>query len=159
AVVRQAASPGRVRRGRAGPGRAPGAGGFGGPGPARQPPRPAHAPGHPGPPPPGTAAPAVHRPVRYRHCRGATGLGGLRPPPWARGGQMKPPGLSSRLVEYGDRDFAAYMRRSFARGFGLSDEALAKPVVGIVDTASDFNNCHRTVPELVSAVERGVWQA
>src|SRR4051794_843814 len=68
-------------------------------------------------------------------------------------------GLTSRLVEYGDRDFAAYLRRSFANSMGLSAEALARPVVAIVDTRSDFNNCHRNLPELITAVERGVWQA
>jgi dihydroxy-acid dehydratase len=68
-------------------------------------------------------------------------------------------GLNRRLVEYGDREFAAYMRRSFTRSMGLSDEAMEKPIVGIVDTRSDFNNCHRAVPELIAAVERGVWQA
>jgi dihydroxy-acid dehydratase len=68
-------------------------------------------------------------------------------------------GLNRRLVEYGDREFAAYMRRSFARSMGLSDEALGKPIVGIVDTSSDFNNCHRGMRELIAAVERGVWQA
>jgi dihydroxy-acid dehydratase len=68
-------------------------------------------------------------------------------------------GLTSRLTEYGDRAFAAYLRRSFARSMGLSDEALAKPVVGIVNTFSELNNCHRGLPELIEAVKRGVWQA
>jgi dihydroxy-acid dehydratase len=68
-------------------------------------------------------------------------------------------GLNRRLVEYGDREFAAYMRRSFARSMGLSDEAMHRPIVGIVDTSSDFNNCHRAVPELIAAIQRGVWQA
>ncbi|HYF06172.1 MAG TPA: dihydroxy-acid dehydratase, partial [Acetobacteraceae bacterium] len=36
---------------------------------------------------------------------------------------------------------------------------LDKPVVGIADTASDYNNCHRTVPELIEAVKRGVLAA
>jgi dihydroxy-acid dehydratase len=36
---------------------------------------------------------------------------------------------------------------------------LARPVVGIADTASDFNNCHRHFPELVEAVKRGVLAA
>jgi dihydroxy-acid dehydratase len=31
--------------------------------------------------------------------------------------------------------------------------------VGIVDTGSDYNNCHRTVPELIEAVKRGVLAA
>jgi dihydroxy-acid dehydratase len=68
-------------------------------------------------------------------------------------------GLSGRLTEYGDREFAAYLRRSFAKSMGLSDEALGKPVVGIVNTASEFNNCHRGLGELIEAVKRGVWQA
>jgi dihydroxy-acid dehydratase len=72
---------------------------------------------------------------------------------------MSGQGLSGRLTQYGDRDFAAFLRRSFARSTGLGDEALGKPVVGIVDTSSDFNNCHRALPELLAAVERGVWQA
>src|SRR6516165_3441909 len=68
-------------------------------------------------------------------------------------------GLAGRLTEYGDRDFAAYLRRSFARSMGLSPGALAKPVVGIVNTYSELNNCHRSLRELVEAVKRGVWQA
>jgi len=36
---------------------------------------------------------------------------------------------------------------------------LDRPVVGIIDTASDFNNCHRHFPELVEAVKRGVLAA
>src|SRR4051794_11207258 len=68
-------------------------------------------------------------------------------------------GLSTRLTEYGDREFAAWLRRSFARSLGLSDDALAKPVVGIVNTASDFSPCHRGLRSLVEAVKRGVWQA
>jgi dihydroxy-acid dehydratase len=68
-------------------------------------------------------------------------------------------GLWGRLTEYGDRGFAAYLRRCFARSFGLSDEALSKPVIGILNTYSELNHCHRAVPELVEAVKRGVWQA
>jgi dihydroxy-acid dehydratase len=42
---------------------------------------------------------------------------------------------------------------------GYSQAMLDRPVVGIVDTGSDFNNCHRTVPELIEAVKRGVLAA
>src|SRR4051812_23768725 len=70
-----------------------------------------------------------------------------------------PRGLASRLVQYGDVEFAAYLRRSFARSLGLSDEAMGKPIVAIVDTSSDFNHCHRGMRDLIAAVERGVWQA
>lgn len=68
-------------------------------------------------------------------------------------------GLGQKLTEYGDRDFALYLRRSFAKSLGLSGEALGKPIVGILNTYSELNNCHRGFPELVQAVKRGVWQA
>src|SRR5579875_647777 len=68
-------------------------------------------------------------------------------------------GLARGLTDYGDRDFALYLRRSFARSMGYSAAMLARPVIGIANTASGFNNCHRLVPELVAAVKRGVLAA
>jgi dihydroxy-acid dehydratase len=68
-------------------------------------------------------------------------------------------GLARNTANYGDRDFALYLRRSFARSMGYSQAMLDRPVVGIVDTGSGFNNCHRTVPELIDAVKRGVLAA
>ncbi len=68
-------------------------------------------------------------------------------------------GLARNAANYGDRDFALYLRRSFAKSMGYSQAMLDRPVVGIADTASDFNNCHRTAPELVAAVKRGVLAA
>jgi dihydroxy-acid dehydratase len=68
-------------------------------------------------------------------------------------------GLSNRLTQYSDKAFSLYLRRSFARSMGYSDEALDKPIVGIINTYSELNNCHRGFPELVQAVKRGVWQA
>ena len=65
-------------------------------------------------------------------------------------------GFARNLTDYGDRDFALYLRRSFARSMGLSREMLDRPIVGIASTPSGFNNCHRTVTELVEAVSRGV---
>jgi dihydroxy-acid dehydratase len=65
-------------------------------------------------------------------------------------------GLARNAANYGDRDFALYLRRSFAKSMGYSQALLDRPVVGIVDTGSGFNNCHRTVPELIEAVKRGV---
>ncbi|HEX9490972.1 MAG TPA: dihydroxy-acid dehydratase, partial [Stellaceae bacterium] len=70
-----------------------------------------------------------------------------------------PIGLARGLTNYGDRDFALYLRRSFAKSMGYSAAMLAKPVIGIANTASGFNNCHRLVPELVDAVKRGVLAA
>src|SRR4051812_40357513 len=68
-------------------------------------------------------------------------------------------GLSLGLTNYGDPDFALYLRRSFARSMGYSLDMLAKPVIGIADTRSGFNNCHRHFPELIDAVKRGVLAA
>jgi dihydroxy-acid dehydratase len=68
-------------------------------------------------------------------------------------------GLDNGLTNYGDKDFARFLRRSFARSMGLSNEMLDKPVVGIAMTPSGFNNCHRYMPDLVEAVSRGVLAA
>jgi dihydroxy-acid dehydratase len=68
-------------------------------------------------------------------------------------------GLARGLTNYGDRDFALYLRRSFARAMGYSAAALARPVVGLANSASGFNNCHRHFPELLEAVRRGVLAA
>ncbi|RUV97492.1 dihydroxy-acid dehydratase [Mesorhizobium sp. M5C.F.Ca.IN.020.14.1.1] len=68
-------------------------------------------------------------------------------------------GLANGLTNYGDRDFARYLRLSMARSMGLSTDLLRKPVVGIASTYSEFNNCHRGVPDLVAAVKRGVLAA
>jgi dihydroxy-acid dehydratase len=68
-------------------------------------------------------------------------------------------GLRRGLTHYGDPDFALYLRRSFARSMGYGEAMLERPVVGICNTASGFNNCHRLLPELIAAVERGVLAA
>ena len=68
-------------------------------------------------------------------------------------------GLRRGLTNYGDKDFAAYLRRSFAHSMGLSREMLEKPIIGIAMTPSGFNNCHRMMPDLVEAVSRGVLAA
>jgi dihydroxy-acid dehydratase len=65
-------------------------------------------------------------------------------------------GLARGLTDYGDPAFSLYLRRSFARSMGYSDEFLGRPIVGIAFTASGFNNCHRHFPELLEAVKRGV---
>ena len=68
-------------------------------------------------------------------------------------------GLSGGLTNYGDPDFARFLRRSFAKSMGYTDTALDRPIVGICYTASGFNNCHRHFPELLEAVNRGVLAA
>ena len=68
-------------------------------------------------------------------------------------------GFAQGLTNYGDAGFSLYLRRSFAKSMGYSDEMLARPVVGIADSKSGFNNCHRHFPELIEAVKRGVLAA
>jgi dihydroxy-acid dehydratase len=68
-------------------------------------------------------------------------------------------GLTRGLTNYGDAGFSLYLRRSFAKSMGYSGELLARPVVGIADSRSGFNNCHRHFPELIEAVKRGVLAA
>ena len=65
-------------------------------------------------------------------------------------------GLGKGLTNYGDPAFSLYLRRSFAKSMGYSSEMLGRPVVGIADSKSGFNNCHRHFPELIEAVKRGV---
>ena len=74
-------------------------------------------------------------------------------------GDFQRHGLARGLTDYGDRGFALYLRRSFAKSMGYSDSALARPVVGIANSASGFNNCHRNFPEMLDAVKRGVLAA
>ncbi len=68
-------------------------------------------------------------------------------------------GLARGLTNYGDKDFSLYLRRSFAKAMGFTNESLEKPIVGIADTTSSYNNCHRNVPEQIEAVKRGVLAA
>jgi dihydroxy-acid dehydratase len=68
-------------------------------------------------------------------------------------------GLRKGLTHYGDAGFSLFLRKSFAKAMGYSDSDLDRPVVGITNTASGFNNCHQTVPALIEAVKRGVTYA
>ncbi len=65
-------------------------------------------------------------------------------------------GLANGLTNYGDPEFAKYLRRSFAKSMGYTNESLDKPIVGICYTESGFNNCHRHFPEMLESVKRGV---
>jgi dihydroxy-acid dehydratase len=76
----------------------------------------------------------------------------------ASGGFAGHSGASS-ASRYGDPGLAGFISRSFAKSFGFSDDDLRKPVIGIAQTWSEFNNCHQHFKELAEAVKRGVWQA
>ena len=68
-------------------------------------------------------------------------------------------GMRRNLTAYGDEEFSLFLRRAFIKAMGYTDEALDRPIIGITNTFSGFNACHRTVPELIEAVKRGVMLA
>ncbi|SPQ24175.1 f88ea07b-1295-4f32-8c71-93ee204318c7 [Thermothielavioides terrestris] len=65
-------------------------------------------------------------------------------------------GLRQKLPAYGDAHFSLFMRKLFIKAMGYSEDALSRPIVGIVNTYSSFNPCHANVPQLIEAVKRGV---
>ncbi|KAJ1325544.1 dihydroxy-acid dehydratase [Microdochium nivale] len=65
-------------------------------------------------------------------------------------------GLRQSLPGYGDPHFALFLRKAFIKALGYSEDALSRPIVGIVNTYSAFNPCHASVPQLVDAARRGV---
>src|SRR5687768_10890965 len=68
-------------------------------------------------------------------------------------------GMRKGLTAYGDEGFSLFLRKAFIKAMGYSDDALERPIIGITNTFSGFNACHRTVPELIEAVKRGVMLA
>lgn len=74
-------------------------------------------------------------------------------------GQLRKTGMQKALAQYGDPEFAVFLRKAFIKAMGYTDEALDRPIIGIVNTASDYNACHQTVPELIAAASRGVMLA
>lgn len=65
-------------------------------------------------------------------------------------------GLRQGLTSYGDAHFSLFLRKVFIKALGYSDDALSRPIIGIVNTYSAFNPCHANVPQLIEAVKRGV---
>ncbi len=70
-----------------------------------------------------------------------------------------PSGMRKGLANYGDAGFSLFLRKAFIKAMGYSDEALDRPIVGITDTFSGYNACHRNVPDLIEATKRGVMLA
>ncbi|MBI2291137.1 MAG: dihydroxy-acid dehydratase [Betaproteobacteria bacterium] len=68
-------------------------------------------------------------------------------------------GMRRGLTAYGDEEFSLFLRKAFIKAMGYSDDALERPIIGITNTYSGFNACHRTVPELIEAVKRGIMLA
>ncbi|HET7119724.1 MAG TPA: dihydroxy-acid dehydratase [Solirubrobacterales bacterium] len=63
------------------------------------------------------------------------------------------------LTGYADEGFSRFLRRAFLSSAGLDAEDLGRPIVGIAHTISDYVTCHRDMPQLVDAIERGILEA
>ncbi len=68
-------------------------------------------------------------------------------------------GMRRGLTSYGDPAFSLYLRKAFIKAMGYSDDALDRTIVGIANTFSGYNACHRNAPELCEAIKRGVMLA
>ncbi|KAG2421790.1 hypothetical protein HFD88_005766 [Aspergillus terreus] len=65
-------------------------------------------------------------------------------------------GLRQGLTSYGDAHFSLFLRKVFIKALGYSEDALSRPIIGIINTYSGFNPCHGNVPQLIEAAKRGV---
>ncbi|KAF9895343.1 hypothetical protein FE257_000247 [Aspergillus nanangensis] len=65
-------------------------------------------------------------------------------------------GMRQGLPSYGDAHFSLFLRKVFIKALGYSEDALSRPIIGIVNTYSSFNPCHSNIPQLIEAVKRGV---
>lgn len=63
------------------------------------------------------------------------------------------------LTSYGDLGFSRFLRGAFLSAAGFDREDLARPLIGIANLASDYNPCHRSIPEIIDHVKRGVLEA
>ena len=68
-------------------------------------------------------------------------------------------GIYRNPTSYGDDGFSKYLRRAFLASMGVDAEDIDRPIIGIVDTSSDYVTCHRQMPEIVDAIKRGVLEA
>lgn len=68
-------------------------------------------------------------------------------------------GMKKGLTRYGDDAFSLFLRTAFIKAMGYTDDALNRPIIGIANTFSGYNACHKNVPDLVEAIKRGVMLA
>ncbi|AEI82401.1 dihydroxy-acid dehydratase IlvD (plasmid) [Cupriavidus necator N-1] len=71
-------------------------------------------------------------------------------------GTSGPRGLRQGLTNYGDQGFSLFLRKALIKGAGYTDDALDRPVIGIVNSGSSYNPCHGNMPALLEAVKRGI---
>ena len=62
-------------------------------------------------------------------------------------------------TSYGDPGFGRFLRGAFLAAAGFDRVDLAKPLIGITDLTSDYNPCHRGMPDIIEHVKRGVLEA
>src|ERR1700759_5077254 len=65
-------------------------------------------------------------------------------------------GLRQGLASYGDSHFSLFLRKAFIKAAGYGEDALSRPIIGIINTYSGFNPCHANVPQLIEAAKRGI---
>lgn len=65
-------------------------------------------------------------------------------------------GLRQGLTSYGDPHFSLFLRKVFIKALGYSEDALSRPIIGIINTQSSFSPCHANSPQLMEAVKRGI---
>jgi dihydroxy-acid dehydratase len=68
-------------------------------------------------------------------------------------------GAKQGLTSYGDTGFSNFLRGVFLASAGWDATDLERPIVGIANTESDFNPCHRLVPAIIENIKRGVLEA
>lgn len=65
-------------------------------------------------------------------------------------------GLRQGLTSYGDAHFSLFLRKVFIKALGYSEDALSRPIIGIINTGSGFNPCHGNAHQLMDAAKRGI---
>ncbi|KAE8395486.1 dihydroxy-acid/6-phosphogluconate dehydratase [Aspergillus alliaceus] len=65
-------------------------------------------------------------------------------------------GLRQGLTSYGDTHFSLFLRKVFIKALGYSEDALYRPIIGLINTGSGFNPCHGNTPQLIEAAKRGI---
>ena len=68
-------------------------------------------------------------------------------------------GSSRGLTSYGDAGFSKFLRGVFLASAGWDAQDLERPIIGIANTESDFNPCHRLSPAIIENIKRGVLEA
>ncbi|WP_091934862.1 IlvD/Edd family dehydratase [Propionivibrio dicarboxylicus] len=71
-------------------------------------------------------------------------------------GDSEETGFKKGVTNYGDKDFSLFLRKAFIKGAGYSDDALDRPIIGIIDTGNDYNACHGNAAQLIEAAKRGI---